>query len=522
MLAGLYARPRAARPRRRKLLHWLLVCAVVTQIAFLGLLFRIWMFHTTVPIRFQWDVQNAWNKGTQALQIGPGFWSGIVAMYQPTRHTGIDYPPIRMYLATTWVYFCHHFYGPAVQRTDADTWPMLSVNFIMELAGAIGMYALCRLRCGWKLSLLAACCLWFNPAVVYGGWGWMQWDVWVLAPVLWGLWAYLKRYYFLCGALIGLGSMMKGQTLFIAPWFLVVGFFEPPIYALHARFRLPWLREKYQRAWRAAAAWAASMLLRMRMMLGGFALVTFIAVLPFTLLHSVDWFEVYHHQTHMVQNMTNGAWNFPLLLAQVYGWGNSGTVLTLPGFGHIFSFTLMTWLSIGFGTWVFIIALLSIRARNYPQILLAPAAVFAAMNAMLPGMQQRYPIWAAGFAAAAVCVGPGATVLFIIMTFLGLCNPLVWTLHGPMAPRLQFFIDRSGQDDSAVWLFCSIAMTCQIALLSRRKAPQPEVLSAPEHDQPRSGETVNGYSGVIRRAGVFHRQPKGPLPLRDRDWVESL
>ncbi len=469
----------AQRIRRRKIFHATAIVALVAQLAFLGLLLRVWTFSYTAPIRFQGDLDNAWNKGTQALQIGPGYWSGIVKMYQPKRHTGIDYPPIRMYIKTAWVMLCHKLYGPAVQRTDADTWPMLTVNYIMELAGAVGMYFLCRLRCNRALSLLAACCLWFNPGVIINSFAWTQWDVWVVAPAVWAMWAYLTRRYFLAGAFLGLGAMMKGQALFAAPWFLLMAVFEPGFYSIKEKLSLRRLPLRLQRGAERLFTWYVSAIYRFRAMLAGMFLVVFIAILPFTLRGTYNWFQVYHHQAHIYQPMSVGAANFPLILAAHYGWWNSQAVWTLPLPGYPLSYSIMTWLTVIFAGWAVIITVLSARARHTAMVLLGPGLIFAAMDATLPGMHERYPIYAAALLAPAVCIGPGCAFLYLLVSALALSSPLRTMLGADanFAPKLQWFLDVSMINTSWLWIFCAVALTYRTYFI-RRRVPAGQLAAA--------------------------------------------
>lgn len=179
---------------RLSCLRPLLTALVVALVLWMGYGVRVWTFRQTASIRFDWDLDNAWSNGSEALRRGRGdFFDGIVEMYRSDEHTGIDYAPLRLYVKTAWVRYVRHRHGPDAVRSDETLYPMLAVNFCFEVLGAIGMYRLCRLFRGPRRSLLAACCLWFNPAVIYNTFGWPQWDIWVVAPVVWATWATLRR-----------------------------------------------------------------------------------------------------------------------------------------------------------------------------------------------------------------------------------------------------------------------------------------------------------------------------------------
>ena len=51
--------------------------------------------------------------------------------------------------------------------------------------------------------------------------GWPQWDVWILPFYLFAALAALKNRWFWCGCLLAAGAMLKGQLLFVAPFFVL-------------------------------------------------------------------------------------------------------------------------------------------------------------------------------------------------------------------------------------------------------------------------------------------------------------
>jgi hypothetical protein len=51
--------------------------------------------------------------------------------------------------------------------------------------------------------------------------GWPQWDVWILPFYLFAALSALKNRWFLCGCLLAVGAMFKGQLLFVAPFFVL-------------------------------------------------------------------------------------------------------------------------------------------------------------------------------------------------------------------------------------------------------------------------------------------------------------
>src|SRR6266478_4761314 len=70
-------------------------------------------------------------------------------------------------------------------------------------------------------GLAAASVAWLEPSMILDGHGWPQWDVWILPFYLFAALAALKNRWFCCGCLIAAGAMLKGQLLFVAPFFVL-------------------------------------------------------------------------------------------------------------------------------------------------------------------------------------------------------------------------------------------------------------------------------------------------------------
>src|SRR2546430_9145293 len=68
-------------------------------------------------------------------------------------------------------------------------------------------------------GLAAASVAWFEPSMILDAHGWPQWDVWILPFYLFAALAALKNRWFWCGCLVAAGAMLKGQLLFVAPFF---------------------------------------------------------------------------------------------------------------------------------------------------------------------------------------------------------------------------------------------------------------------------------------------------------------
>src|SRR5204862_5920114 len=70
-------------------------------------------------------------------------------------------------------------------------------------------------------GLAAAAVAWLEPSMILDTHGWPQWDVWIVPFYLFAVLAALKKRWFLCGCLLAAGAMLKGQLLFVAPFFVL-------------------------------------------------------------------------------------------------------------------------------------------------------------------------------------------------------------------------------------------------------------------------------------------------------------
>src|SRR5437763_7563619 len=73
----------------------------------------------------------------------------------------------------------------------------------------------------WICGLAAAAVVWLEPSMILDTHGWPQWDVWIVPFYLFAVLAAVKKRWFLCGCLLAAGAMLKGQLLFVAPFFVL-------------------------------------------------------------------------------------------------------------------------------------------------------------------------------------------------------------------------------------------------------------------------------------------------------------
>ncbi len=119
--------------------------------------------------------------------------------------------------------------------------PLLKINVVCELLSAVAIFLLVRfcVRRSSRITrsrflgalpvkdrasicaLAAASVAWLEPSMILDAHGWPQWDVWVLPFYLFAALAALKNRWFCCGCLLAAGAMLKGQLLFVAPFFVL-------------------------------------------------------------------------------------------------------------------------------------------------------------------------------------------------------------------------------------------------------------------------------------------------------------
>jgi hypothetical protein len=456
------------------------VITLVIVLFIAGVGARVACWEATGKLRFHADLDTAWRRGSEALQRGHGdLFSGIVEVYSPANQDHIDYPPLRMYIKTLWVRYIKARYGSEVRCTDAVVWPMLGVNLLFDIAGAVGMYYFCRLRCGRWPSLVAACCLWFNPAAIFVSDGHPQWETWAVAPLLWAAWALFQPQRpwtvltdMLMGLLLGLSAMLKGQSVIVLPWFLLVA------------VGLSWCEaQPFGRApgrWLPRVGWRSLLAAkRLALIVTGMAAAIAIITLPFTLRHSNDWMNVYRSKVTRVHPLVVGGCNIPKVLMERYQM-HGGDLVTLPLPGMPLTLPLEKWLILGYGLWAVVLAVATVRQRKTATCLLGLGVTFAALFALLPEMHERYTMWAAVFLAATVCVGFDEAILFVLITCIALATNLYNCIGGNVHP--VSFVHKLVNDTHInlgyLWLFCAVLLTWQM-FVKRESATECPAASCP-------------------------------------------
>lgn len=254
------AAPKGAgvKARIRTWFAWTLVVLVAASALYCGVPLRRWAWDQTTNIRFLNSVNNAIEWGRYANRVGVlNVYDGLVERYGTEgdyagpAEFALDYPPLRLLIASWWAGWAQREFPPprgrevVWQSAYEFTRPMLELNLACEILASVGMFLLvyrwvrvCRATPAekwWRLgdgavvptklpssvglfpATLAALLLWFNPAVIFNAHVYPQWDVWLLPAFIFGAYFVLRGWWLAAGFAVGIGAMAKGQILFAAP-----------------------------------------------------------------------------------------------------------------------------------------------------------------------------------------------------------------------------------------------------------------------------------------------------------------
>lgn len=438
-----------------------------------GVQLRRWTGQNTRHVRYQHDIVNGFYWGQEALKearrSSPGdasanSWTGLfrgyLALYDRVKDDaydddyGLDYPPLRLLTMAIW----------SKQVRDGFPWvdnehpklvnPLLKINLFCELVSATAIFFLVRLCVrrslhthstwpAWLSSehrasicgLAAASAAWLEPSMILNAHGWPQWDVWILPFYLFAALTALKRRWFWCGCLLALGAMLKGQLLFVAPFFLLWPLWQKRwmdalrvlagLTATSALVVSPWLL-RTPGAWIAFAvvasislllalwyklphrgAWLAGILGAATFVIGAFAGGTF------------AWFEIgfLYGTKHYPYLFISSCYNLASLLADA-GWSLKDDLVSVHAGSVHFHLTLQWALRLFFLCTVVLCARGAARhVRNRdPRVLIAIAAPWLLMFALLGQMHERYLVWGAVVSAVALGVSVRLSIIHFIIS----------------------------------------------------------------------------------------------------------
>lgn len=427
----------------------------------------------TRHVRYQHDIVNAFYWGNETLKEArrlspdaasanswPGFFRGYLALYDRVKDEadendyGLDYPPLRLLAMAIW----------SKQVRDGFPWvdhdhpklvnPLLKINLLCELVSAAAIFFLVRLcvrrssdaHSSWPswlsleqrasiCGLAAASVAWLEPSMILDAHGWPQWDVWILPFYLFATLAALKNRWFLCGCLLATGAMFKGQLLFVAPFFVFWPLWQKGwtgalrvlagFTATAALIVSPWLL-RTPAAWAAFAAVAAvSFLLALRFKLtnqgawiaGVLGSAAFI-IGAFT-GGSFAWLQLgfIYGSEHYPYLFISSCYNFASLLAGA-GWSLKDSLFSVPLGSLHFDLTLQWALRL---VYLGALALCARGAARHlqnrdPRVLIAIAAPWLLMFAVLGQMHERYLVWGAVVSAVALGVNIRVSIIHFIIS----------------------------------------------------------------------------------------------------------
>ena len=505
-----------------------------------GLWLRRTAWEETTHLRFQRDIANGFYWGSQTLKEGrrlsPGdsadswrsFARGYLGLYERVEGEAyennyyLDYPPLRLFAMSVWAKGVRAKFPGAEDGTPEYVEPLLVVNLLCEFTTTVAIFLLVRLGVrrasgatdsgllhrlppagrGTICGLLAASVVWLEPSLILDAHAWPQWDVWILPFYLFATLAALTRRWFWCGCLLALGGMFKGQLLFVAPFF----FFWPLWQKRWARagrvlagfagtFALvvsPWLLRNAT-AWalvaaiglavaaffwrgrrRHAGAWAAGAAGVTAFLVGGLGDGSF-AWLKIGFLYGSERYPYL---------FISSCYNLPSILSD---WGCSLKAAFLSGHLGSLHFALnLQWtlrlIYLGCLALCALGAARHIRNRD-PRLLIAIAAPWLLMFALLAQMHERYLLWGAVLSAVALGVSLRLALLhFLFSAMSAIMIFQVLLMDKKLGPTLSTIDLLARTRPIASWLLLvAVAIYFREVLSSRTPIfPPPRKAFAPE------------------------------------------
>ena len=455
---------------RQLLLGFLLIVLLLG-----GIQLRRYAWKQTTHLRFQRDIVNGFYWGSQTLSEGrrlspeeePESWRafarGYLGLYERVEAEAyennyyLDYPPLRLLAMSIWAKEVRSKFPGAEDGTPEYVEPLLKVNTFCELLTALGIFLLVRLvvqrasgatdsgllhrlppvERGWVCGLLAGSVAWLEPSLILDAHAWPQWDCWILPFYLFAALAAVTRRWFLCGCLLALGAMFKGQLLFVAPFFLFwplwqkrwarAGHVLAGFVATAALVVSPWLL-RTPSAWiisAAAAATVAAFFLYQKSRNTWAWTTGLTGVVAFFIgafgNGSFAWLKIgfLYGSERYPYLFISSCYNLPSLLST---WNLAlKAPLWSPHFGSLHLEITLQWtlrlLYLGTLALCALGAARHSRARD-PRLLIAIATPWLLMFALLAQMHERYLLWGAVLSAVALGVSVRLTVVHFLFSLM--------------------------------------------------------------------------------------------------------
>lgn len=496
--------------RARQVLLGLVLLALLVG----GIALRHFAWRETTHLRFQRDIVNGFFWGSQTLtegrRLSPGeegdSWTtlarGYLALYDRVQDDAyennyyLDYPPLRLLVMSIWAKEVRAKFPGAEDGTPEYVEPLLTLNLFAELVTALGIFLLVRLGVrrasgatdsgllhrlppverGWVCGLVAASVAWLEPSLILDAHAWPQWDCWILPFYLFAALCALTRRWFWCGCLLAAGGMLKGQLLFIAPFFLFWPLWQKRwaralrllagFAATTAFLVSPWLLQS-PAAWSgvAAVAIAVAAVLRFRRSRHAWAWAAGMAgVAAFTIGALGDasfaWLKIgfLYGSERYPYLFISSCYNLPSLLSH---WNLSlKEPIWSPQFGSLHFFVTLQWtlrlLYLGALALCAFGAARHARSRD-PRLLIAVATPWLLMFALLAQMHERYLLWGAILSAVALGVSVRLSVVhFVFSTMSATMITQVLLMDKKLGPTLSTidFLERLRPFASGLLLVC--------------------------------------------------------------------
>src|SRR3954468_11428077 len=438
-----------------------------------GVQLRRWTGQNTRHVRYQHDIVNAFYWGQETLkearhlsssQASANSWTGLfrgyLALYERVKEDayesdyGLDYPPLRLLTMAIWSKAVRDGFPWVDNEHPKLVNPLLKINLVCELISAAAIFFLVRLCVqrsvhahstwpGWLsrehrasiCGLAAASAAWLEPSMILDAHGWPQWDVWILPFYLFAALVALKNRWFWCGCLLAFGAMLKGQLLFVAPFFVLWPLCQKRwVSALRmlagfigaaAAIVSPWLLRTTE-AWVAFAAVAGISLLvavRYKLPHKGAWLAGILGCAAFVIGicagGTFAWLEIgfLYGTKHYPYLFISSCYNLASLLAAA-GCSLKDDLLSAHVGSVHFHLTLQWALRLFFLGAVALCARGAARhLRNRdPRVLIAITAPWLLMFALLGQMHERYLVWGAVVSAVALGVSVRLSIIHFIIS----------------------------------------------------------------------------------------------------------
>ena len=439
-----------------------------------GVQLRRWTWAETRHVRFQHDIVNAFYWGSETLaearRLSPdeasanswtAFARGYFALYDRVKRKAyendyrLDYPPLRLLVMSIWARQVRNDFPGVDDGHPKHLKPLLNANLACELISAVAIFLLVRLWVhrasgatgsrflhrvpaesrAWICGLAAASVAWLEPSMILDTHGWPQWDVWILPFYLFAALAASTKRWFLCGCLLAAGAMLKGQLLLVAPFFvlwplwqkrwtralrLLAGFASTTALVVS-----PWLLRTptalivvalvggvscltfFGRKFRHAWPWVAGMIALGAFVAGALAGGSF------------AWLQIgfLYGSEHYPYLFIRSCYNLPFLLDRL-GWSLKHSLWSYEFGSRYIAVTPQWMLRLAYLGGLALCSLGAARhSRNRdPRLLIAIAAPWLLMFALLGQMHERYLMWGAVVSAVALGVSLRLSAVHFIIS----------------------------------------------------------------------------------------------------------